>query len=184
MKQLLEFSPLIAFFAAYPLGGIYVATAVLIVVAVAQTTIQWIKYRTVSRMTIASSILAVVFGGLTLVVHDDAFIKWKFSIIYWLLACVLALSTFFGRKPLLEQALGEQMHLDRAVWAKATWAWVVFLLIAGALNVYVIYHFETPFWMKFKAAMIGVSFIFTLVLTFWLVSKLPPEASERAPDSK
>jgi intracellular septation protein len=178
MKQLLEFLPLVAFFGLYPIAGIYVATAALLVCTVALTSFQWFKYRHVSRLTLASSGLAVVLGGLTLAVHDDAFIKWKFTVLYWVMAGVAGMSALLAEKTILESALSEHIVLPRSAWKKGTWALAIYFLLAGAVNVYVIYHFSTPAWMKFKLGMIGLFGVFTFVLMYWLFNQQPPEVNE------
>lgn len=178
MKQVLDLLPLIAFFGLYPIWGIYVATAALVVCTVVQTGFQWIKYRHVSRMTLASCGLAIVLGGLTLAVHDDAFIKWKFTVLYWLMGGVAALSAVIAEKTLLESALSEHLILPRNVWKKATWALAIYFVLAGAVNVYVIYHFSTSAWMKFKLGMIGLFGVFIFALMYWLFAQQPPEVNE------
>jgi intracellular septation protein len=185
MKELLEFLPLIAFFGLYPLAGIYAATAGLVVCTIGLTSFQWFKYRHVSRMTLASSGLAVLLGGLTLAAHNDAFIKWKFTVVYWLMGCIAGLSAMIGERTVLERTVGEHLVLPRPVWKKATWALAIYFLLAGAVNVYLIYHFSTPTWMKFKLGMIGVFGVFIFVLFYWLFTQQAPEVNESPPsDSK
>lgn len=185
MKELLEFLPLIAFFGLYALAGIYAATAGLVICTVALTSFQWFKYRHVNRMTLVSSGLAVVLGGLTLAAHDDAFIKWKFTVVYWLMGCAAGLSAVVGERTALERVAGEHLVLPRAVWKKATWALAIYLLLAGTVNVYLIYHLSTATWIKFKAGMIGVFGVFIFVLFYWLFTQQDSEVNESpSSDSK
>ena len=94
MQFVVDLLPVIAFFIAYKLAGIYVATAVLIVGVLVQTAVSWIRHRKVSPMLLTSAVLVLVFGGLTLLVHDATFIKWKPTIVNWLFAAAFLASQF------------------------------------------------------------------------------------------
>ena len=94
MQLLFDFFPVIAFFVAFKLWDIYVATGVIIVAVIAQTAFQWFRHRKVSTMALISGGLVLVFGGLTLWMHDEAFIKWKVTVVNWLFAAGFLLSHF------------------------------------------------------------------------------------------
>ena len=92
MQLLLDLLPVIAFFIAYKMADIYVATAVLIVGVLLQTAYSWIRHRKVSPMLLVSAVLVLVFGGLTLLIHDNTFIQWKPTIVNWLFAAAFLVS--------------------------------------------------------------------------------------------
>ena len=150
MKFLFDLFPVIVFFVAFKLAGIYVATSM----AIAATFLQvgWLKLRRkrVDPMLWASLVLIVVFGGATLVLQDETFIKWKPTVLYWLFGVVLAASDLVFRRNLIRAMLGEQMQLPGHVWTRLNWSWVIFFALMGAANLYVAFHFATDLWVNFK----------------------------------
>jgi len=184
MQLLIEFLPIAAFFIAYKLGGMYVATGVLIAAVILQSTIEWIRRRKVNPMMLASAGLALLFGGLTLALHDPTFVKWKPTILYVLFAIVFFGSRLIGEKPIIERMLGESITLERPHWNALNTAWAIFFLLLGAANIYVAYEFDENTWVNFKLfGLLGLMLVFTLAQGFWLASKLPPE-NEAKPDGK
>lgn len=150
MKLLFDLFPVILFFIAYKVAGIYVATAVAIVATFAQ--IGWVHFRhgKVDKMLWVSLVLIVVFGGMTLLFHDPTFIKWKPTILYWIFSLVLLASSWLFGKNLMRSMLGQQMSLPEAVWARLNLAWAGFFALLGALNLYVAYTFSEETWVNFK----------------------------------
>lgn len=150
MKFLFDLFPIILFFVAFKLSGIYIATAVAIAATLAQ--IAWVKYRhgKVEGMLIASGVIIVVFGGATLLLHDETFIKWKPTILYWLFGLSLLLAHGLFKKNLIRAMMEKQIRMPDAVWHKLNLAWAVFFLLMGGLNLYVAYHFTTDAWVNFK----------------------------------
>jgi len=150
MKFLFDLLPVIVFFVAFKLADIYVATAT----AIAATFLQvgWLKLRRrrVEPMLWASLGLIVVFGGATLALRDETFIKWKPTILYWLFGAVLAGSELFFRRNLIRTMLGAQVQLPDPVWRKLNWSWVGFFAFMGAANLYVAFRFATDLWVNFK----------------------------------
>ncbi|HEV8096579.1 MAG TPA: septation protein A [Burkholderiales bacterium] len=150
MKFLFDLLPVIVFFVAFKLADIYVATAT----AIAATFLQvgWLKLRRrrVEPMLWASLGLIVVFGGATLALRDETFIKWKPTILYWLFGVVLAGSERFFRRNLIRAMLGKQVQLPDPVWRKLNWSWVGFFAFMGAANLYVAFSFATELWVNFK----------------------------------
>lgn len=150
MKFLFDLFPVILFFIAFKLFGIFAATAVAIAATVAQ--IAWVKFRhgKVDGMLIASGAIVIVFGGATLLLHDETFIKWKPTVLYWLFALVLSLSEFIWKKNLIRSVMGEQISLPDAIWKKLNHAWAAFFAALGGLNLYVAFRFSTDIWVDFK----------------------------------
>lgn len=179
MQLLFDFLPLIAFYAGYKLSGdnIFVATGVLIVAVIVQTGVQWLRHRKVSSMALVSAALVLIFGALTLVIHDKLFIQWKFSIVNWLFSSAFLASHLFGKRPLIQRIMGENVTLPRAQWLRLSWAWIVYFLVMGALNLYVAYNFAESVWVNFKLyGTIGLTLVFALAQGFWLASKMQPES--------
>lgn len=150
MKLLFDLFPIILFFIAFKLAGIYVATATAIVATIAQ--IGWLKARgrTVENMQWASLAIIIVFGGLTLLFHDETFIKWKPTVLYGLFAAgLLGYRIFAGRNP-IQLMMGKQVTLPDPIWDRLNLAWSAFFAVMGVLNLFVAYGFSTDTWVNFK----------------------------------
>jgi len=184
MQILIEFAPLIAFFVTFKwFGGIYPATAVLMVGMLLLLAWDWLRTRTVPQMHLVSAIMVWVFGAATLALHDDRFIKWKATVFYWLVAAVLAGSIWIGRMPLLQRMLGktlpEGVSVSAATWRNVSLVSAVFYLALGAANLWVAFHMSQDAWVKFKTfVVIPLVFVFTLGIVFWIMRRHP--ASESA----
>ncbi|HMN45732.1 MAG TPA: septation protein A [Povalibacter sp.] len=176
MQLLFDFFPLIAFFVAYKFAGIFVATGVIIAAVIVQTAVQWFRHRKVSTMSLISAALVLVFGGLTLWIHDEAFIKWKVTVVYWLFAAGFLVSQFVGERPIIQRMLDGNVTLERPLWLRLNTVWALFFLALGALNIYVMHHFSTDAWAKFKVfGVIGLTLVFTVLQGIWLATKLPAD---------
>jgi len=179
MQLLFDFFPIIAFFVAYKLTDIYVATGVIIVAVIVQTAYQWLRHRKVSPMALISGGLVLVFGGLTLWIHDEAFIKWKVTVVNWLFAAGFLASHFIGEQPVIQRMLGANFTLARPLWLRLSWMWIAFFVFVGAVNLYIARTFDTDVWANFKLyGVIGLTLAFALIQGFWLASKAPAEAPE------
>jgi intracellular septation protein len=150
MKFLFDLFPIILFFIAFKLEGIYVATAVAIAASVGQIGWLWLRGRKIDAMLWVSLAIIVVFGGATLLLHDETFIKWKPTVLYWLFAGVLSTSELLFRKNLIRAMLGEQIQLPDPAWRKLNFSWVGFFACMGFLNLYVAFNFSTDNWVNFK----------------------------------
>ena len=173
MQLLFDFFPVIAFFVAYKLTDIYVATGVIIVAVVVQTAVQWVRHRKVSSMALISGALVLVFGGLTLIIHDKTFIQWKVTVVNWLFAVAFAASRYFGDRTIIERLLGENLTLEQHLWRRLNWAWALFFSVVGAVNLYVAYNFPEAVWVNFKLfGVLGLTLAFALAQGVWLASKV------------
>jgi len=180
MQLLFDFFPVVAFFAAYKLADIYVATGVIIVAVLIQVAVQWYRTRKVSPMLLMSAALVLVFGTITLLVHDKTFIQWKPTVLNWLFAVGFLASQFVGDQPVIQRLMGANLTLERGVWLKLNGMWVGFFLLMGALNIYVAYSFDESTWVNFKLfGMLGLTLVFALLQGFWLSSKLPADAPSK-----
>jgi intracellular septation protein len=150
MKFLFDLFPVLLFFVAFKLADIYVATGVAIAASLLQ--VAWLKLRRqrVEPMLWASLAIIVVFGGATLVLQDETFIKWKPTVLYWLFGVVLAGAALVFRRNLIRSMLSEQVKLPEPMWARLNWSWVGFFAFMGAANLYVAYHYPTDLWVNFK----------------------------------
>ena len=176
MKQFLEFIPLIVFFAVYKMYDIYAATAALMVVTVLQIAITWFTLRKLEKMHLITLGMVLVFGGFTLFFHDDAFIKWKVTVINLLFSAALLVSQFVLKKPLIKQMLGKEMQLPDAIWSRVNLAWAGFFAVAAATNTYIAFHLPQEVWVNFKVfGLLGMTLLFTVATVFYLYRHLPAE---------
>jgi intracellular septation protein len=173
MQLLFDLLPVLLFFVAYKLADIYVATAVLIVGVLIQTLVSWIRHRKVSPMLLTSAVLVLVFGGLTLLVHDATFIKWKPTIVNWLFAAAFLASQFMKGPTIVQRLMGEQMKLEPpSLWTRLNAMWVAFFAVVGALNLYVAFNFSEAAWVNFKLfGLMGLTVVFALAQGVWLARK-------------
>jgi len=150
MKFLFDIFPVVLFFIAFKIYDIYVATAVAIAATFLQIGWTWVRHRKVDNLLWVSLAVIVVFGGATLLLQDETFIKWKPTVLYWLFAAVLAVAGLAFRKNLIRAMMEAQVTLPEAVWGKLLASWIAFFALMGALNLAVAYNFSTDAWVNFK----------------------------------
>lgn len=164
MKLLFDLFPVILFFIAYKLYDIYTATAVIIVATILQVAYVYTKHKRIEKIHIITLVLILVLGGLTLILHDEAFIKWKPSIVNWGFALVFLGSHYIGKKPIVERMMGQAISLPDVVWIRLSWLWVLFFIVSGVVNLYVAFHYDTDTWVNFKLfGLMGMTLVFILI---------------------
>lgn len=181
MKLLFDMLPVALFFAAYKFAGIYVATAVAIATTALQIGWAWWRHRKVEKMQWISLAVIAVFGGATLLLHDETFIKWKPTVLYWLIAVSLLVSAFvFGKNP-MRALMGEQLTLPDAVWSRVNASWAVFFALMGGLNIYVAQRFSTDIWVNFKLfGFMGLMLVFVVIQGLMLSRYMADEPGDSA----
>jgi intracellular septation protein len=162
MRFLADYFPLLLFFIAFKWQGIWVATAVAIAASIVQ--IAWFHFRgTVSAVHWLSLAIIVVFGGATLILRDETFIKWKPTVLYLSFAAILAAGKVFWKRDLLAIVM-KDIELPPPIWTRLTWSWVLFFIAMAATNWYVAFHYTTETWVNFKVwGGIGLFVVFALV---------------------
>lgn len=169
MKFLFDFFPILLFFIAYKLFDIYVATGVAIAATIAQIAVAWMKTRTVAPMQLVTLVVILVFGGLTLYLHDEQFIKWKPTVINWIFAGAFLVSQLFGSKTAIERMLSGNFALPQPIWRRLNLSWTFFFLLMGAANWYVMSFFDRDTWVNFKLfGMLGLTLVFVVLQSLYL----------------
>ncbi|MGB5472336.1 MAG: septation protein A [Gammaproteobacteria bacterium] len=169
MKFLFDLFPIILFFGAYKLYDIYVATAVAIGAAFVQTGLFWIRHRRFEKMHLITLGILVVFGGLTLILRDPVFIKWKPTVVNWMFGAAFLGSRLFSKTTLIERMMSHAITVPTAVWSRLNWAWIAFFLGIGLLNLYVAFNYSEATWVNFKLfGMMGLTLVFVFGQAFYL----------------
>ena len=169
MKLLIDFFPILLFFGAFKIWGIFVATTVAIVATLIQ--LAWMRYSTgrTEPMQWLSLGVIVVFGGATLIAQDETFIKWKPSVLYWAMGGALLVGQVFFRRNWLQSLMKSQMALPDHAWRVMLWSWCGFFAVMGVLNLWVAYHFDTDTWVNFKLfGGMGLMLVFVLAQAMYL----------------
>lgn len=178
MKLFFDMLPIIIFFVAFKLYGIYVATISAIVSVAAQILFMFAKGKRPETMHWVTLLFIVVLGGATLYLHDEIYIKWKPTAVYWILALIFLLSRYIGQKNLVQRMLDKSVELPKNVWNKLNASWVAFFSVMGFLNIYVVYQFDTDTWVNFKLfGTLGLTLVFVIIQAF-ILSKYIPENRE------
>lgn len=179
MKVAFDLFPVVLFFVAFKLQGIYFATAIAIAATFLQIGWVWFRHRQVDRMLWVSLAVITVFGGATLIFHDETFIKWKPSVLYWLFGGALLVAQSLFRTNLIRGLMGREIKLPEGVWNTVNLTWVAFFALMGVLNLVVAYHFDTDTWVNFKVfGGIGLTLAFVLIQAFALARFMAPEESK------
>lgn len=169
MKLLFDLFPVILFFVAFKFYDIYIATGVAIAASVVQ--IGWLlaRRRPVAGMQWASLAIIVVFGGLTLFLHDETFIKWKPTVLYAAFALSLLVSRYVFGKNLIKAMMDAQIALPAAIWTRLNLGWTIFFAAMAVLNIYVAYNYPTATWVNFKLfGTMGLTLVFVLAQAFYI----------------
>ncbi len=178
MKQLIDFIPLIVFFVLYKFYDIYVATGALIVATAIQIGLTYFLYKKVEKMQLITFVMVAIFGGMTIFLQDDNFIKWKVTIVYAVFAIGLLVTDLMG-KPLIKGMLGSEITLPDRVWRTVNWMWVGFFTAAALLNIYIAFSLPLDVWVNFKVfGLLAATLLFTIVTGAYIYKHLPKEESE------
>ncbi|PSB92125.1 septation protein A [Candidatus Pandoraea novymonadis] len=169
MKFLFDLLPLILFFIVFKFAGIYVATGTIIIVTLIQIIWMCFHRRKIESMQWISFAIIVIFGGATIWFHNEAFIKWKPTVLYWLFGVTLFITEHFFNRNLIHAMMGEKITLTESIWQKLSYSWTLFFIAIGALNLLIAYNFSTDLWVNFKLfGGMGLMLIFFILQSIWL----------------
>ena len=181
MKILIDFFPILLFFGAFKFYDIYVGTAVLMAATVLQMALIYGIDRKLTAMHKITLALILVFGTLTLVLHDERFIKWKPTVLYGAMAIALALAVWVYKKNFLKALLGSQLSLPEPVWMRLNGLWVGYSAFMAILNGYVAAYFSTEAWVDFKIWGYVFPVLFLVGQGVYISRYLTEEKSEPTP---
>jgi intracellular septation protein len=193
VKQFIDFIPLILFFIVYKLdpravelaghtfmlGGIFSATAVLIIGSVIVYGAIFLLQRRLEKGQWLTLVACLVFGGMTLAFHSETFLKWKAPVVNWLFALAFAGSHFIGDKPLIQRVMGHALSLPQPIWVRLNLAWVAFFLVCGFANLFVAFTFH-EIWVDFKVfGSLGMTVLFLVGQGVYLSRHLHDTETEK-----
>ena len=179
MHAFLEYIPLVTFFVFYKFADIYWATASLIVASVIQIAYFLIKKQPIPKRNLVFFGLIAIFGGLTIYMHVDSFLKWKVTIIQGIFAFALIVSQKFFNKNIMKEFLGEAFTLPENIWNNFNLAWAIFFVICGVLNWYIAFNFSLETWVNFKVfGLTALSFSFAILSVMSLYKYMPDDQEE------
>jgi intracellular septation protein len=182
-KLAIELGPLLVFFATNAIAGIYAGTAAFMAATLVSLAVARFRYHKLPVMPLVSGVIVLMFGGLTLYLHDETFIKLKPTIVYSMFAVLLAAGLIL-RKPLLELLFGPVFTLTEEGWRKLTLRWTAFFLAMAIVNEIVWRNFSTDAWVSFKSfGFLPLTFLFALA-QMPLLQRHGEPADQAAPDSK
>ncbi|MCL2656908.1 MAG: septation protein A [Betaproteobacteria bacterium] len=169
MKFLFDVFPVLLFFIAYKFADIYTATGVAIAATFLQIGWAWFVRKKVEPLMWFTFAIIMIFGGLTLILHNPIFIKWKPTAIYWSMAAAMAIARWgFGRNA-AESVMGQQIKLPQPIWARLNYSWMGFFTFMGALNLFVALNFSESAWVNFKLfGGTGLMLIFVVIQSLML----------------
>ncbi len=163
MKLLFDFFPIILFFIVFKTNGIFAATMAAIIATFIQVGLFWLKHRRFEKMHLVTLVLISVFGGATLLLEDEIYIKWKPTVLNWLFAVAFIGSQYIGKKTIAERMMGNAIKLPAPIWTRLNWSWALFFVVLGFANIFVLYNYDTETWVNFKLfGMLGLTVLFVI----------------------
>ncbi|BCR24041.1 putative intracellular septation protein A [Aquipseudomonas alcaligenes] len=196
VKQFIDFIPLILFFIVYKLdprnvelagqafelGGIFSATAVLIISSILVYGTLFVVQRKLEKGQWLTLVACLVFGGMTLAFHSETFLKWKAPVVNWLFALGFAGSHFIGDKVLIQRVMGHAIQLPQAIWTRLNLAWIAFFVFSGCANLFVAFTFH-DIWVDFKVfGSLGMTVLFLVAQGVYLARHIHDDAPQQSKD--
>lgn len=196
MKQFIDFIPLILFFIVYKLdprtvelagqafelGGIFSATAVLILSSILVYGALFLVQRKLEKGQWLTLAACLVFGGMTLAFHSETFLKWKAPVVNWLFALGFAGSHFIGDKVLIQRVMGHAIQLPQPIWVRLNLAWIAFFVFSGCANLFVAFTFH-DIWVDFKVfGSLGMTVLFLVAQGVYLARHIHDDAPQQSKD--
>lgn len=191
MKFLFDFFPIILFFIVFnsyddQMDGVIAATKTMIAASTIQIALFWLKNRRFENMHLITLAMVVVLGGATIYFRNADFIKWKPTAVNWLFAIAFFGSEFIGKKSFLKRMMEKNISLPETIWSRLNYAWVVFFILMGTVNLYVAFNFSLDDWVDFKTfGMLGLTFAFVILQAFYMARHVgEPEVEDNSGQPK
>lgn len=187
MKPFYDLIPAIVFYVIYQIWNIYWATGALIIITGLQLAYVWFRHKRVDKLLLIIFLLVFIFGGLTIILHDAEFLQWKVSVVNWLFGAAFLFSAWFTKKPIIQRFLEKSVELPKKVWHTLNYAWGIYFIVIGCVNLYVALTFSLNAWVDFKTfGLIGLTIVFIVGQSFYLHKYLkePPQKPKKKVEKK
>jgi len=182
MKALFDLFPLLIFFGAYATVDIFFATGAMMAATTLQVAWVWLKHRKIEKVLMISFAAIMVFGSMTLLLHDKRFIMIKPTIVYWIMAGALLISHFWFKKNPIQAMMDKHFDAPAAVWNQWLYVWVSFFGAMGVVNLLVAYNFSEDVWVKFKVfGTLAMSLAVAFLQGWRLMRYARPEITDNPP---
>jgi intracellular septation protein len=182
LKLALDFAPLVAFFVAYKLGGVYWATGIIIALTIVSLIIGYAMTGKIAKFPLFSGILITVMGGLTLYLQNDMFVKMKPTAANIIFALILG-GGLLSNRIFLKDLLGSAIEMPETAWRTLTWRWVTFFLVLAGLNEYVWRTMSEATWVNFKVfGLMGLTMVFALANAPFMAKYMKTEDTNPSAD--
>ncbi|MCR4330653.1 MAG: septation protein A [Patescibacteria group bacterium] len=169
MKLLFEFFPIVLFFITFKFFGIFIATGTAIGATLLQVAFVWVRKHKVENILWMNLAIITFFGGATILLQDETFIKLKPTVLYWAFAVTLLISRIVFKKNIMQSMMGKNLSMPEKTWDMLNLYWVVFFGLMGVLNLFVASRFSTDTWVNFKLfGFLGLTFLFIVVQSIML----------------
>ena len=169
MQILLDFIPIALFFLFFKLFDIYAATAAAIVATILQISFIYFKNKKIEKTPLITLIIILIFGGATLLLHNELFIKWKPTVLYWIICSIILFAKIIKKTPISAKVMADKISLTDKKWKIVDNYTFMFFSFMGALNLYVAYNFDTNTWVNFKLfGALALTMIFCLALSCYM----------------
>lgn len=169
MHLIFEFLPIILFFVTYKMFDIFVATAVTMVATIAQILYLWLKNKKVEKGPVITLVAILILGSATLFFHNELFIKWKPTVVYWSLSAFILINNILNKGPTTKKLVGEKMTLKDHIWSTIDNITIGFFFFLGALNIFVAYSYATEIWVNFKLfGALALTVLFCISISFYI----------------
>lgn len=185
MKQWLDFIPLVAFLFVNEKYGIFAATGTLVACSVLLYGTLWIREGRLENSQRITLVATLLFGGVTLALHDEAYIKWKAPVIYFVFSLAFLATRFIGKEPLIKRFMAQFLDMPDRLWSRLNLAWSAFFAFMGGLNLYIALHFD--WWARFKvlgSMAMMVAFMMAQLLLLQAYLREEPEAAAKGTDEE
>lgn len=160
---------------------VLLATVVVILATVLQVLYLKLRGQKVDTMLWVSLGLVTVMGGATIYFHSETFIKWKPSVLYWVMAAAFWLSPILSGRNLLKMMMGEQVELPGFVWRNLNLAWIGFFSLMGVLNLWIAYSYDTSTWVTFKSfGGMGLMLVFMVAQGIYMSRHMKPAEGDKS----
>lgn len=179
MKILFDFFPVALFFLTYKFCDIYTATIVVMAASAIQTGAFWLKHRKIKFTHGITLFLVLSLGTATLFFHNELFIKWKPTAVFWTFALLFLGSQIIGNKTLIQHMMDNKITLPLNIWHRLNLSWVLFFSCMGGINLYIAYEFNTSTWVAFKLfGVLGGTIIFGILQSLYMAKYIKEEPQE------